>query len=137
MPNYRGYGFAEAQSWCNANGFTCTAEYVDDTNPYGIIVDQSLHANTLLKEVWNKNVTFYLSNGKGGSTTPSTETDDDDDNKEDNDNNGNNENNDNNENNNSGNENNNNNNDNNDNNENGNNNNNENTGGNEEPSNGE
>ena len=137
MPNYRGYGFAEAQSWCNANGFTCTAEYVDDTNPYGIIVDQSLHANTLLKEVWNKNVTFYLSNGKGGSTTPSTETDDDDDNKENNDNNGNNENNDNNENNNSGNENNNNNNDNNDNNENGNNNNNENTGGNEEPSNGE
>jgi len=71
MPSYIGDSQSNAQSWCTSNGISCSFQTQASEEPAGIIVDQSIHAGTLLKNV--KSVTFYLSDGSGTSEKENTE----------------------------------------------------------------
>ena len=79
VPRFMGYGYATADEWCTANGYSCSYEYADSDEPYGIIIAQSLHEFTLMKEVRNKTIVFTLSNGKGLPVETNTDKPDDDD----------------------------------------------------------
>ena len=66
VPNYVGSSKYDAQTWCSSNGISCTFVVQDSTEPEGIIIDQSVHSNTLLLNV--SSIEFYLSSGNGTVT---------------------------------------------------------------------
>lgn len=60
LANQVGYNQSIASEYCMNNNINCTFEYTNSDQPYGVIVNQSVHEGTLMKNVTN--VTFYLSN---------------------------------------------------------------------------
>ena len=63
LANHIGSNQSTVSEYCAANGINCTFEYRDSDQPYGVIVDQSVHEGTLMKNVTN--VTYYMSNASG------------------------------------------------------------------------
>ena len=54
---------SNAESWCTANGISCSFQIKTDYNPEGLICDQSVHEGELLKGI--SSITFYISDGLG------------------------------------------------------------------------
>lgn len=78
MASQIGNSQSAASSYCVSNNISCTFEYTDSDQPYGVIVDQSVHEGTLMKNV--SSCTFYMSNhsltpGGNTPTEPTTPTD--------------------------------------------------------------
>ena len=59
-----------ASSYCITNNISCSFEYTNSSEPYGVIVDQSVHEGTLMKNV--SSVTFYMSNHSSSEQQPTT-----------------------------------------------------------------
>jgi len=60
MANRIGTNQSTTSQYCINNNISCTFEYRDSIEPYGVIIDQSVHEGTLMKNV--SSVTFYMSN---------------------------------------------------------------------------
>ena len=60
LASYIGSSQSYASDYCIKNKISCTFEYRDSDQPYGIIIDQSVHDGVLLRNV--SSVTFYMSN---------------------------------------------------------------------------
>ena len=63
METFIGYDQTTANNYCLNHGLTCTFEYIESAEPYGIIVDQEAHEGELLKSI--SSCIFYMSNGQG------------------------------------------------------------------------
>lgn len=75
MPNLSGQSVSYAESWASKNGITLNKEFVESESVPGIIINQSVHAGTLLSNI--SNVTIYISKTKIQTSTPSTDNDKD------------------------------------------------------------
>ena len=82
LPNFYGSTKEYADNWCLNNGKTCNFKAINSSEEYGLILEQSIHENTLLNNV--NEITFSYSNA---ATKPPVNNKDDDE--ENNDNNGN------------------------------------------------
>ena len=74
MGSQIGNSQSAASSYCMSHNISCSFEYVNSDQPYGVIVDQSVHEGTLMKNV--SSCTFYLSNhsAPSGNNQPTTPT---------------------------------------------------------------
>ncbi len=84
MANRIGSNQSATSQYCISNNISCTFEYRDSAEPYGVIIDQSVHEGTLMKNV--SNVTFYMSNNnlapKNNTPQQNTEPQNNDNNQE-------------------------------------------------------
>ena len=71
METFIGYDRETANNYCLNHGLTCTFEFIESAEPYGIIVDQEAHEGELLKSI--SGCTFYMSNGQGAQPVTPTE----------------------------------------------------------------
>ena len=77
MPGFEGYNESRAREWCSGAGVSCEFTTVNDANPEGQILTQSVHDGTLMKNV--SSVTFVVSNGQGAKDKDKDKDKDDDD----------------------------------------------------------
>ena len=75
MANLIGQTKEQASAWCTSNGLTPNIKYVSEGEEFydpniaaGKVVNQSLHANTLINNV--SQVTLYVSNGSSNNNKP-------------------------------------------------------------------
>jgi LCP family protein required for cell wall assembly len=68
MASQIGNSQSAASAYCVSNNISCTFEYTDSDQPYGVIVDQSVHVGTLMKNV--SSCTFYMSNHTAAPSNP-------------------------------------------------------------------
>lgn len=81
MPNLSGQSVSYAENWAAKNSITLNKEFVESDSIPGIIVNQSVHAGTLLKNI--SNVTIYISKTKTQTTTPPKDEEEDNNNEDD------------------------------------------------------
>ena len=79
MPNLSGQAVSYAENWASSNGITLNKEFVESESIPGIIINQSVHEGTFLKNV--SNVTIYISKPK--TSIPTIPDDEDQDKDED------------------------------------------------------
>jgi len=77
MPNLSGQTVAYAEKWANNNGITLHKEFVESESIPGIIINQSVHEGTLLKNI--SSITIYISKTKTTTVTPPKDKDNQDD----------------------------------------------------------
>ncbi|MCI8394697.1 MAG: PASTA domain-containing protein [Bacilli bacterium] len=68
MPNLSGQNVNYAEKWATSHGITLTKEFVESDSIPGIIINQSVHEGTFLKNV--SNVTIYISKAKISNPKP-------------------------------------------------------------------
>ncbi len=76
MPNLSGQTISYAENWASNNGIILNKEFVESDSIPGIIINQSVHEGTFLKNV--SNVTIYISKSK--TSIPTNPEDEDNDN---------------------------------------------------------
>jgi len=81
MPNLSGQSVSYAENWAAKNSITLNKEFVESDSIPGIIVNQSVHAGTLLKNI--SNVTIYISKTKTQTITPPKDEEEDNNNEDD------------------------------------------------------
>lgn len=75
MPNLSGQTISYAENWASNNGIILNKEFVESDSIPGIIINQSVHEGTFLKNV--SNVTIYISKSKTSiPTNPEAEDND-------------------------------------------------------------
>lgn len=75
MPNLSGQSVNYAENWASSHSITLQKEFVESDSIPGIIVNQSVHEGTLLKNV--SSVTIYISKSKPTTAKPNDKDDED------------------------------------------------------------